>query len=100
MCCRASLARLKRDYSSSPIVRRRRIKSRAFLFATDGEEVAARGRSEDDTYFSTFAKLGERFGRFLPVADYSGFKAAEENPVEVKAAARCSGLTQSGMGRC
>ena len=63
-----------------------------FLIATDGEEIAARDRSEDDTHFFTFAELGERFGLFLPVAGYSRFKAAEENPVDVKAAARLKRL--------
>ncbi|MGB7408239.1 MAG: DNA methyltransferase [Pontixanthobacter sp.] len=63
-----------------------------FLLATDGTEIATRDRTEDDTRFFPFEELGNQFGIFLPVAGYSRFKAAEENPVDVKASVRLKRL--------
>ena len=59
-----------------------------FLLATDGVEVAARDIEADDTVFFSFAELGDRFGFFLPLAGYSRYKAADDNPIDVKAANR------------
>lgn len=59
-----------------------------FLFATDGVEVAARDIEADDTIFFPFSDIGNRFGFFLPLAGYSRYKAADDNPIDVKAANR------------
>lgn len=59
-----------------------------FLLATDGIEVAARDLRADDATFFSFEQFGDHFGFFLPLAGYSRYKAAEENPIDVKAANR------------
>ena len=63
-----------------------------FIAATDGQEFAARDLKADDAIFCDFADLGDRFGFFLPLAGYSRYKAAEENPIDVKAANKLSRL--------
>lgn len=63
-----------------------------FLLATDGIEVVARDLRADDASFFPFEEFGNHFGFFLPLAGYSRYKAAEENPVDVKAANRLSRL--------
>jgi hypothetical protein len=63
-----------------------------FIAATDGQEFAARDLKADDAIFCTFDELGDRFGFFLPLAGYSRYKAAEENPIDVKAANRLRNL--------
>ena len=63
-----------------------------FIAATDGDEFAARDLKADDTIFFRFDELGDRFGFFLPLAGYSRYKAAEENPIDVKAANQLSRL--------
>ena len=59
-----------------------------FIAATDGVEFAAHDVRADDAIFCAFAELGDRFGFFLPLAGYSRYKAADENPIDVKAANR------------
>ncbi|MFC0685456.1 class I SAM-dependent DNA methyltransferase [Novosphingobium clariflavum] len=59
-----------------------------FLLATDGVEVAAHDIDAEDTIFFPFSELGNRFGFFLPLAGYSRYKAADDNPIDVKAANR------------
>lgn len=63
-----------------------------FIAATDGVEFAARDLRADDAVFCAFGELGDRFGFFLPLAGYSRYKAADENPVDIKAANRLSRL--------
>lgn len=63
-----------------------------FIAATDGDEFAARDLKADDTIFCRFDELGDRFGFFLPLAGYARYKAAEENPIDVKAANRLRNL--------
>lgn len=63
-----------------------------FIAATDGDEFAARDLKADDTIFCRFDELGDRFGFFLPLAGYARYKAAEENPIDVKAANRLRSL--------
>lgn len=63
-----------------------------FIAATDGQEFAARDLKADDAIFCAFNELGDRFGFFLPLAGYARYKAAEENPIDVKAANRLSRL--------
>jgi len=63
-----------------------------FIAATDGDEFAARDLKADDTIFFRVDELGDRFGFFLPLAGYSRYKAAEESPIDVKAANQLSRL--------
>lgn len=63
-----------------------------FIAVTDGGEFAARDLKADDTIFFRFDELSDRFGFFLPLAGYSRYKAAEENPIDVKAANQLSRL--------
>ena len=63
-----------------------------FLVATDGNEFAARDIKADDAIFCAFDEAGDRFGFFLPLAGYARYKAAEENPIDVKAANKLSRL--------
>lgn len=63
-----------------------------FIAATDGQEFAARDLKADDSIFCAFDEFDDRFGFFLPLAGYSRYKAAEENPIDVKAANKLSRL--------
>lgn len=63
-----------------------------FIVATDGVELAARDLKADDTIFCGLHELGDRFGFFLPLAGYSRYRAAEENPIDVKASNKLSRL--------
>lgn len=63
-----------------------------FIAATDGQEFAARDLKADDAIFCAFDEFDDRFGFFLPLAGYSRYKAAEENPIDVKAANKLSRL--------
>lgn len=62
------------------------------IAAADGIEFGARDLKADDAIFCAFDELGDHFGFFLPLAGYSRYKAAEENPVDFKAANRLSRL--------
>ena len=63
-----------------------------FIAATDGTEFAACDLKADDAIFCAFSELADKFGFFLPLAGYSRYKAAEENPIDIKAANRLSRL--------
>src|SRR5690606_5759742 len=56
----------------------------AILIATDGVEIAAEHPKSGDTLHCAFSELGDRFGFFLPAAGKERYRAAEENPVDVK----------------
>ncbi len=64
----------------------------AILIATDGVELAAEHPKSGDTLYCTFAELGDRFGFFLPAAGKERYRAAEENPVDVKVAGKLAKL--------
>ncbi|MGX0905182.1 hypothetical protein ACSSV8_003776 [Roseovarius sp. MBR-79] len=64
----------------------------AILIATDGVEVAAEHPKSGDTLFCSFSDLGDRFGFFLPAAGKERYRAAEENPVDVKVAGKLAKL--------
>lgn len=80
-----ALARLQQSNATT----RQRVQ---FIAATDGIEFAARDLQADDAIFCAFSELGDRFGFFLPLAGYSRYRAAEENPIDIKAANRLSRL--------
>ena len=64
----------------------------AILIATDGNEVAAEHPKSGDTLYCAFSELGDRFGFFLPAAGKERYRAAEENPVDVKVAGKLAKL--------
>jgi SAM-dependent methyltransferase len=64
----------------------------AILIATDGVEIAAEHPRSGDTFHGPFIELGDRFGFFLPAAGKERYRAAEENPVDVKVAGRLAKL--------
>lgn len=64
----------------------------AILIATDGVEIAAEHPRSGDTFHGPFAELGDRFGFFLPAAGKERYRAAEENPVDVKVAGKLAKL--------
>ncbi len=62
------------------------------LIATDGVDVAAEHPKSGDTLHCAFSELGDRFGFFLPAAGKERYRAAEENPVDVKVAGKLAKL--------
>ena len=64
----------------------------AILIATDGVDVAAEHPKSGDTLHCAFSELGDRFGFFLPAAGKERYRAAEENPVDVKVAGKLAKL--------
>lgn len=64
----------------------------AILITTDGVDVAAEHPKSGDTLHCAFSELGDRFGFFLPAAGKERYRAAEENPVDVKVAGKLAKL--------
>jgi hypothetical protein len=64
----------------------------AILIATDGIEVSAEHPKSGDTLHCAYSELGDRFGFFLPAAGKERYRAAEENPVDVKVAGKLAKL--------
>lgn len=64
----------------------------AILIATDGVDVAAEHPKSGDTLHCAYSELGDRFGFFLPAAGKERYRAAEENPVDVKVAGKLAKL--------
>lgn len=72
---------------------KRSLKSKpAILIATDGLTIAAEHPKSGDTLHCNFADLGTQFAFFLPAAGKDRYKAAEENPVDVKATGKLAKL--------
>lgn len=72
---------------------KRTLKSKpAILLATDGETIAAEHPKSGDTLHCAFADLGLHFAFFLPAAGKDRYKAAEENPVDIKATGKLAKL--------
>lgn len=64
----------------------------AILITTDGVDVAAEHPRSGDTLHCPLSELGDRFGFFLPAAGKERYRAAEENPVDVKVAGKLAKL--------
>lgn len=64
----------------------------AILITTDGVDVAAEHPKSGDTLHCAYPELGDRFGFFLPAAGKERYRAAEENPVDVKVAGKLAKL--------
>ncbi|MDQ1850630.1 lactate dehydrogenase [Gemmobacter fulvus] len=72
---------------------KRTLKSKpAILIATDGQTIAAEHPKSGDTLHCAFSELGTQFAFFLPAAGKDRYKAAEENPVDVKATGKLAKL--------
>jgi hypothetical protein len=59
-----------------------------YVLATDGQELSALDLKTGDPLFCPVKDLADHFGFFLPLAGYERYKAAEENPVDIRATAR------------
>lgn len=64
----------------------------AILIATDGAEIAAEHPKSGDTLHCRIEELGDRFGFFLPAAGKERYRAAEENPVDIKVSTKLAKL--------
>ncbi len=64
----------------------------AILIATDGEMIAAEHPKSGDTLHCPFTDLGKNFSFFLPAAGKERYRAAEENPVDIKATGKLAKL--------
>ncbi|ARU01897.1 class I SAM-dependent DNA methyltransferase [Yoonia vestfoldensis] len=64
----------------------------AILITSDGVEVSAEHLKSGDTLHCAFTELGDRFGFFLPAAGKERYRAAEENPVDIKVAGKLAKL--------
>lgn len=64
----------------------------AILIATDGIEIAAEHPKSGDVLHGSYTELGDRFGFFLPAAGKERYRAAEENPVDVKVSGKLAKL--------
>jgi SAM-dependent methyltransferase len=64
----------------------------AILIATDGVEISAEHPKSGDRLHCAYPELGDRFGFFLPAAGKERYRAAEENPVDVKVAGKLAKL--------
>jgi len=59
-----------------------------FLVSSDGEEVSGIDTKSGEKFHVRRSELNEQFDFFLPLAGVERFKAAEENPADIKAANR------------
>lgn len=64
----------------------------AILIATDGEMIAAEHPKSGETLHCAFLELGTQFAFFLPAAGKERYRAAEENPVDIKATGKLAKL--------
>ncbi|EKD59909.1 MAG: hypothetical protein ACD_54C01055G0004 [uncultured bacterium] len=78
----AALRTSKRSLKSKP----------AILISTDGLTIAAEHPKSGDTLHCAFADLGTHFAFFLPASGKDRYRAAEENPVDVKATGKLAKL--------
>ena len=62
------------------------------LITTDGETVAAFHPKSGESLHCQFDEIGTKFDFFLPAANKERYRAAEENPVDVKVAGKLAKL--------
>lgn len=80
---------LRDRLKASPATARRRAR---FLLATDGDELVAEDLRTGETLNCRLADLGDHFSFFLPLAGHERYRAADENPVDIRATARLARL--------
>jgi hypothetical protein len=73
----------------SPATSRHKAK---FILATDGHSVEAENLADGETVSCEFAKLGDHFGFFLPLAGITTVKQIRENAFDIKATGRLNRL--------
>lgn len=64
----------------------------AILLATDGQTIAAEHPKSGDKLHCDFSELGAKFAFFLPAAGKERYRAAEENPIDVRATGKLARL--------
>lgn len=64
----------------------------AILLATDGQTIAAEHPKSGDKLHCNFSELGAKFAFFLPAAGKERYRAAEENPIDVRATGKLARL--------
>ena len=64
----------------------------AMLLTCDGEMVSAEHCASGETRHFAWVELGDHFGFFLPAAGKERYKAADENPVDVKVSGKLAKL--------
>lgn len=64
----------------------------AILLATDGQNIAAEHPKSGDKLHCDFSELGAKFAFFLPAAGKERYRAAEENPIDVRATGKLEEL--------
>jgi hypothetical protein len=71
----------------------------AILFSSDGEFIAAeQGKTAERVHFP-LAEFGDHFSFFLPAAGKDRYRAADENPVDIKAAGKLAKLYDALLRR-
>ncbi len=64
----------------------------AILFSCDGEHIAAeQGKTGERMHFA-LSEFGDHFSFFLPAAGKNRYRAADENPIDIKAAGKLAKL--------
>ena len=63
-----------------------------FILATDGEQIEAEELGSEEVLSCAFAKLGDNFGFFLPLAGISTVAEIKNNPIDIKATSRLNKL--------
>ena len=63
-----------------------------FILATDGITVQAENLNSGEPLFSDYARMGEHFGFFLPLAGISLTTELTDNPIDIKATIRLNKL--------
>jgi len=71
----------------------------AILVTTDGEMLAAEHPKSGETLHCAFTELGENFAFFFPAAGKERYRAAEENPVDIKATGKLAKLYDALLKR-
>lgn len=64
----------------------------AILLATDGQTIAAEHPKSGKKLHCAFTELGAKFAFFLPAAGKESYRAAEENPIDVRATGKLADL--------
>jgi hypothetical protein len=63
-----------------------------YILVTDGKELSALDLETEDSLFCPTKDLVDHFTFFLPLANIERYKAAEENPIDIRATARLAKL--------
>ena len=86
---KADAPALRDRLKASPSTSHRRAR---FVIATDGDEIAAEDLRTGETLNCPLADLDDHFSFFLPLAGFERYRAADENPVDIRATARLARL--------